>query len=460
MGLHRRYSEILMDAHFPLTLKGPDDKVYRKLSRAFDGMMRALFRQKGATFDVGIITSPQAQAFIEAHAGVLDSTFSRMKMSEAMRRGLERSTYIFSGMKAFHEMHEAFPSLIDENGDRKPFERFLNDVRSIDRTYNRNYLRAEYNFVHASSAMAARWETYEAGGDRYNLQYRTAGDGKVRPEHAALNGVTLPPSDSFWDSYYPPNGWNCRCSAVQVLKGKYPETPHDDAMQRGEQALVKDTKGIFRFNAGKQRKAIPDYNPYTIRRCNDCDLAKGKVKLARHFIPDNEVCDACKINRSCEDKQGYFTDKKYGERLLIHTQADQSEKKENIIAAHSLLGCFPRMGIKIRRHVISSTGIKNPEYEINSFIGDRKAILSEKGVSSAFKKGIKQGCEIIVLDLDARFKKLNINKLATHLNWRHSDFEQGIIRQCYVIFNGKAVMIDKTTIEKESIMQILRQIKQ
>ena len=48
-------------------------------------------------------------------------------------------------MKAFHELHEAFPSLLDENGNRKPFERFLNDVQSIDATYNANYLRAEYN---------------------------------------------------------------------------------------------------------------------------------------------------------------------------------------------------------------------------------------------------------------------------------------------------------------------------
>lgn len=28
-------------------------------------------------------------------------------------------------------------------------------------------------------------------GDRYNLQYRTANDGKVRPEHAAMHGITL-----------------------------------------------------------------------------------------------------------------------------------------------------------------------------------------------------------------------------------------------------------------------------
>ncbi|MDD6471780.1 MAG: phage minor head protein, partial [Bacteroidales bacterium] len=59
-------------------------------------------------------------------------------------------------------------------------------------------------------------------GNRYNLQYRTVRDSHVRPEHAALDGVTLPPSDPFWETYYPPNGWNCRCSAIQVRKTKYP----------------------------------------------------------------------------------------------------------------------------------------------------------------------------------------------------------------------------------------------
>ena len=191
----------------------------------------------------------------------------------------------------------AFPSLLDENGERKTFERFLNDVRKVDETYNSHYLRAEYNFVQSSAEMAARWERFSEDGDRYNLQYRTAGDDKVRPEHAALNGVTLPPSDPFWEEYYPPNGWNCRWTVGQGRKSKYPTTPHDEAMALGEEALQRDTKRMFRFNPGKEQKTFPDYNPYTIRRCRDCDIPKDKVKLAR-FVPENEVCEACKLVRA------------------------------------------------------------------------------------------------------------------------------------------------------------------
>ena len=107
--------------------------------------------------------------------------------------------------------------MLDENGNKKPFERFLNDVQKINDTYNANYLHAEYNFVQASATMAAKWEQFSEDGDRYYLQYRTAKDDKVRPEHAALDGVTLPMSDSFWETYYPPNGWNCFLPDTPVL---------------------------------------------------------------------------------------------------------------------------------------------------------------------------------------------------------------------------------------------------
>ena len=277
-----------------------EQELRKKIEEAFHGMMSALYKEEGASLRIGILAEPAAQEFIGAHAEALDSSFQTVEMSELMRRRLQRSDYVFSGMKAFHELNEAFPSLLDENGDRKTFERFLNDVRNIDATYNSNYLRAEFNFVQASAEMAARWENFMQDGDRYHLQYRTAGDGRVRPEHAALHGVTLPLTDSFWEEYYPPNGWNCRCTVVQVRKSRYPATPHDDAMALGEEALQRDTKGMFRFNSGKEGKAVPDYNPYTISRCRDCDIAKGKANLAKKpFIPENELCQACQLLQRC-----------------------------------------------------------------------------------------------------------------------------------------------------------------
>ena len=269
------------------------------ISKGFKDAMKALFHQKGSSFSIDIMADENVQSLIEAHTSVLDRNLQRLEMSDLMRQRLTRSNYIFSGIKTFHELNEAFPSLLDENGNKKTFERFLNDVRKIDETYNSNYLRAEYNFVQASAEMAAKWEKFAEDGDHYYLQYRTQHDDKVRPEHASLDRVTLPPSDSFWESYYPPNGWNCRCTVVQVLKRKYEPTPHDEAMSLGEEALQTDKKGIFRFNSGKEQKTVPDYNPYTIKRCRDCDIAKGKLNLDRKPVADNELCAACRLVHKC-----------------------------------------------------------------------------------------------------------------------------------------------------------------
>ena len=290
-----------------------DGKLREKLKEAFRAMMTALYKEEGASLRIGFLAEQPAQEFIGTHAGVLDGSFQQVQMSDTMRRRLQQSNYVFSGMKTFHELNEAFPSLLDENGNRKTFERFLNDVKAIDKTYNSNYLRAEYNFVQASAGMAAQWENFTQDGDRYYLQYRTASDEKVRPEHAALHGVTLPINDSFWDVFYPPNGWNCRCTVVQVRKARSQPTPHDEAIALGEEALRQDKKGMFRFNPGKQEKAVPDYNPYTISRCRDCDIAQGKASLAKAFIPENELCQACRLLRKC------VADKTKSERAIERT---------------------------------------------------------------------------------------------------------------------------------------------
>lgn len=466
LGLHQRYARLLGDTPQTLSLSKEQEQVRKQLSELSDGMMHTLYSQNGSEFRIEVLAEPKVQEFINAHAGALDSSFKQVEMSDVMRKRLQRSDYIFSGMKTFHELYEAFPSLLDSNGNRKTFEAFLNDVRKIDKTYNSNYLRAEYNFVQLSAEMAAKWERFSEDGDRYNLQYRTANDSKVRPEHAALNGVTLPPSDPFWEEYYPPNGWNCRCTVVQVRKSKYPATPHEEAMALGEEALQRDTKGIFHFNPGTENKTVPDYNPYTIRRCRDCNIAKGKIKLAR-FVPENELCAACKCLHSCYEASQYTIDNTYGERLKISVQADQTEVEENTRAVHSLLSSFPKMNMQIRKHVYEA-GVKNPEYLINDNIADRKGIESPNGVASGFNKAIKQGCSVVVLDLDMhpdKFKQLPSIKLASAINNRHFDFENGIISECYIIYNGKAVKIttdffsgDKR-LTKERIRTELEKIK-
>lgn len=41
--------------------------------------------------------------------------------------------------------------------------------------------------------------------------YIHSGSNHPRLQHLAWNGLTLPASDPFWESHYPPNGWRCGC---------------------------------------------------------------------------------------------------------------------------------------------------------------------------------------------------------------------------------------------------------
>ncbi|MEG1673230.1 MAG: phage minor head protein, partial [Alistipes sp.] len=141
--------------------------------------------------------------------GAVSSSITQ-EVPEELIGALENNAFVFSGFKTYHSLSEVGLSLTDDKGGIKPFEVFRKDVEKINSKYNGNYLYAEYNHAVTSSQMAAKWHDFEQDGDRYNLQYRTAGDELVRAEHQALHNITLPPSDPFWSQFLPPNGWNCR----------------------------------------------------------------------------------------------------------------------------------------------------------------------------------------------------------------------------------------------------------
>ena len=226
----------------------------------------------------------------------------KREIPEELTGHLEKDIYMFSGFKTYHQIEEASRLLKDADGGFKSFERFARDVEKIDNAYNRNYLNAEYNFAAASTQMAVKWKDCEQDGDRYNLQYRTANDGLVREEHAALHNITLPSSDPFWNSYYPPNGWNCRCTAVQVRKSKYPESDSAAACAAGEKATTQIGKdgsnkaAIFRFNPGKAEKIFPPKHPYLPKGCGSCEFRK---KRNLSYDPNNPNCQVCDAVYKC-----------------------------------------------------------------------------------------------------------------------------------------------------------------
>ncbi len=59
---------------------------------------------------------------------------------------------------------------------------------------------------------AGQYESLMDMADLYPYwRYNTQEDERVRKSHAALNNKVFRYDDPFWDTHYPPNGWNCRC---------------------------------------------------------------------------------------------------------------------------------------------------------------------------------------------------------------------------------------------------------
>ena len=112
-------------------------------------------------------------------------------------------------------------------------------------------LRTIFNTNMRTAYAKARYESQMQSLGEY-FRYTAVLDSRTREAHRKLHGKTLPKTDKFWDTNYPPNGWGCRCK-VQVLteaeciaKGIVPLADGSFLPQAAE----KD----FRYNPGKVDK--------------------------------------------------------------------------------------------------------------------------------------------------------------------------------------------------------------
>ncbi len=125
-----------------------------------------------------------------------------------------------------------------------------------------------------------------------------------------LNGITLPKNDAFWNEYYPPNGWRCRCTVVQVLADRYKKSDSKEAIAKGIAATTQESKNgknrleMFRFNPGAQKKMFgaqkkmfPPKNSYNPKNCNGEKLnLSGLIGLSDFVLSiESERCKAKKI---------------------------------------------------------------------------------------------------------------------------------------------------------------------
>lgn len=193
-----------------------------------------------------------------------------------MLKDLRENAYVFSGAKTFQEVKELTELIVKDN-KILPFNEFKKLALDKYQLYNKTYLESEYNFAVGQANMASQWLEFENNKDILPyLQYKTIHDSNVRHDHAVLDNIIRKKDDPFWKTYYPKNGWNCRCEAVEVHGGEETNLKH---------RTLPELEPLFNSNVGLDRAIFtPDHLYFDVPK-EYKNLAKNNFNLK---IPKND----------------------------------------------------------------------------------------------------------------------------------------------------------------------------
>lgn len=142
-----------------------------------------------------------------------------------------------SDVRLIEKVRDALAEVIKNGGTQKDFEQAVSKLTSaagveqlaaftLDTVFTTNMQKA-YSL--------GRYEQLSNPGVQDAIpfwQYITAGDSRVRPEHAVLDGFAARSDDPVWRKIYPPNGFNCRCLVIGLLKEEAPDNANESGMER------------------------------------------------------------------------------------------------------------------------------------------------------------------------------------------------------------------------------------
>jgi SPP1 gp7 family putative phage head morphogenesis protein len=304
---------------------------------------------------------------------------------------LVKNIWQFSAAKNYKEMKEITGLLKDGSGKLREYADFKQEVEKLGYRYNNIWMRTEYNFAVLASQNAARWTEFEKEADTIpNLKYQTMRDNVVRYEHAVLDGTVKPVNDSWWNRYYPPNGWGCRCEVVQSVDGAPVTTePKEIAL-----------KPIFQTNLAKQGLIYPPKHNY-FKDIPKTDLRNAILSLNPEStytslqLGDISI-DVHPLHGDDELKGNLETCK----MLLEHLKKEDEEAYKNTI-----LKLLPNLNDTedvfknkfYSKEYIEKFGSKNADALFNERIVEfKEAKGGKQGIHNAVHRGKKQSDFIII----------------------------------------------------------------
>ena len=356
------------------------------------------------------------------------------KEPKSLIQKFKKNLWQFSSAKTLAELEYINSLILDKNGRIKPEHQFMQDVRKANILFNRNYLQAEYQTAKRGAQMAHLWNKFLEQKEYYpNLVYRTVGDSRVRPEHAALNGIVKPIDDPFWKTYYPPNGWRCRCTVMNTAE-KVSEGTFED----------KTVKPEFHGNTALDEEILTSKGTFFKLLSKD-HKAKINAELMKYNMPMEIAYHG-----------------KHKKKVFVSPFADEKDLIPNVETAMVIVD---KLGIdvKIRAHIDSNVvkGHKNPEYEIGGKIADRKETSSYTSIKSNLENARKQGNQSIVYDI-TKFQNWNAYEITKNIKGKIMNFkDKDWLHEIYFVNGNKAISFTKDELmnDFDKVFKLFKQLQ-
>lgn len=127
-----------------------------------------------------------------------------------------------------------------------------------------------------SAYSAGQYQGYMDNIDnRPYWMYDAVGDHRTRPAHSAMDGLVYRYDDPFWTTFYPPNGYNCRCTVVAMAERDIERGGHTVGKSTPENLV--ETQKIYNKKGDSYPTAAykaPDGTLYTTDRGFDYNAGR------------------------------------------------------------------------------------------------------------------------------------------------------------------------------------------
>ncbi len=389
------------------------------MERAFKETIEQVFSGKAPGDSILLSTGRLLSGRVSEDYRAAKSDFSTSDAEMITR--LTRDVWQFSAAKNYQQLRDMTLALRNEEGKLREWDDYVKAVEETGVKYNKTWMRTEYNSSVAGATSAARWVEFQRDADSIpNLKYQTVGDDHVRASHQVLDGIIRPIDDEFWDTHYPPNGWGCRCEALQSPRGQGRIT---------ENLPASPVPSMFQTNFAKTGIIFPKNHPYYV------GIPKSELRKSIAWLPPENT----------------FLTWDFGDDKLvdIHPLHGEKELKKNIDAVDLLLKYKPDARIQIMpiieekdaeirsrflpKEYLQKFPLKNPDIKINESLAEIEVPGgSKRSIQHAIEHGIKQADTVFIhipsgVSIDDAYRIVN-----------------GHIKQYYADTDAKIYLLNET----------------